>query len=179
MKIVYFVRHGQSQANIDRVFAGCSLDSPLTAKGLEQADLTAAVLQGRAFDVIVSSPLLRAKTTAERIAQKIGYSSEIVLEPLLRERDFGVATGAPWGSPIEADIDNGTAAGLETIEQLAERMQRLLDWFRSVPGQSILVVGHGTAEAMLQTIYHGRPHATFLQTKELGNAEVREYRIEA
>ena len=176
MRTVYFVRHGQSQANIDRVFAGCSLDSPLTPKGLEQADLTAEALRGKTFDVIVSSPLLRAKATAERIAQKLGYNGDIVLEPLLRERDFGIATGEPWGSPIEAEIDDGTVDGLETVEQLAERMQHLLEWFRaSAPGQSLLVVGHGTAESMLQTIYEGKPFATFLQTKELGNAEVREY----
>jgi probable phosphoglycerate mutase len=177
MKIVYFVRHGQSQANVDGVFAGCLLDSPLTTKGLEQADLTAEVLRGKTFDVIVSSSLLRAKSTAERIAKRLDYDGSILIEPLLQERDFGEATGKPWGSAAETQIDDGTAKGLETIEQLAERMQRLLDWFDTVPGESILAVGHGTAEAMLQTIYTGRPFATFLQTEELGNAEVREYRI--
>lgn len=177
MKIVYFVRHGQAQANVQRVFAGCRLDSPLTPKGLEQADLAAGKLQGKKFDVVASSPLLRAKTTAQRIAIKLGYPRDIVLQPLLRERDFGEATGQPWGSAAEADIDNGTVVGLETVEQLADRIQQLLRWLKALPGESILVVGHGTVEAMLQTIYLGKPYTTFLQTKELGNAEVREYRL--
>lgn len=67
---------------------------------------------------------------------------------------------------------------METIEQLAARMQQVLDWFKTVEGTHVLIVGHGTVEAMLQTIYIGKPYDTFLQTKELGNAEVREYRIE-
>lgn len=177
MKTIYFVRHGQAQANIDRVFAGCLLDSPLTRKGLEQADLAAKALQGKTFDMIVSSPLQRANATAERIARRLGYSGEIVLEPLLRERNFGAATGASWGSPIEEQIDNDTVDGLETVAQLAERTQQVLSWLRSLPGESILVVGHGTVEAMLQTIYLGLPHKTFRATKELGNAEVREYSL--
>ena len=177
MKTIYFVRHGQAQANIDRVFAGCLLDSPLTQVGLEQADLTAKGLQGKTFDMVVSSPLQRAKTTAERIAQRLGYSGEIVQEALLIERNFGAATGASWGSPVEAEIDNGTVDGLETVEQLAGRAQQLLGWLRSLPGESILVVGHGTVEAMLQTIYLERPHKTFRDTKELDNAEVREYSL--
>ncbi len=178
MKIIYFVRHGQSQANIDGVFAGCLLDSPLTKKGIEQAELTADVLKGKTFDLIVSSPLLRAKTTAQRIASKVGYTGEIKLEALLRERDFGEATGKSWGIGFEEQIDNGTVEGLETVEQLAERAQQLLDWLRAVPGKSILAVGHGTAEAMLYTVYTGLPYATFLQIKELGNAEVREYIVD-
>lgn len=54
MQIVYFVRHGQSQANIDQVFAGSRLDSPLTVRGLEQASPTAQALRGKQFEIIVS-----------------------------------------------------------------------------------------------------------------------------
>lgn len=178
MKTVYFVRHGESQSNIEGFYAGSRYDVPLTSKGLEQADRTAAQLKGKVPDLIVASPLLRAKTTAEHIAKKLGYKKEIVLEPLLKERDFGDASGEKWGSAIEEQIENGTVKDLETVEQLAERMQRLLDWFRDAPGETILAVGHGTAERMLQTVYLGKPAAAFLETRELDNTEIREYLLD-
>lgn len=177
MKTIYFVRHGESQSNIDKVYAGSRLDTPLTSKGLEQADLVAEVLKNKKFDLIVSSPLRRTKSTAERIAQKLGYMDEIILESLLAERDFGEASGKPWAE-VDADVDSGEIEGLETIQELAERMQRLLDWFKTLPGEHIIVVGHGTAEIMLQAVYSGKAPATFLDIKELDNAEVREYLLQ-
>lgn len=176
MKIVYFVRHGQSQANVDKVFAGSQLDSFLTVKGIRQADAAAQALEGKPFDIIVSSPLLRAQATARRIAKQLGYNGEILTEALLAERDFGEASGKRWDE-VGALVDSGGVGGLETPEQLAGRMRQLLSWFAKHEATYILAVGHGTAEGMLQTIYLGRPHHTFLETKELGNAEVREYRI--
>lgn len=119
---------------------------------------------------------MRAKTTTERISGQLGYTGDIVYEPLMSERDFGAATGRLW-EEVAADVDAGRVAGLETVKQLAVRMEQLLEWLKKLPAERILAVGHGTAEAMLQTIYAGRPFESFLQTKELDNAEVREYRI--
>lgn len=178
MKTIYFVRHGQSQANVDKIFAGSRVDSPLTSQGLEQADLTAKALRGKQFNLIVSSPLIRAKMTAERIAVKLGYTGEILLEPLLTERDFGAASGKLWDE-VGGKVDDENVDGLETAAQLASRIQKILHWFHEVPGEHILVVGHGTVEAMLYTVYSNKPYDTFLNAKELGNAEIREYTIEA
>jgi len=178
MKTIYFVRHGESRANVEQVFAGSRYDVPLTAVGLRQATATGVLLRNKPIDIIVSSPLRRAKQTAERIATEIGYAGKLRLQPLLKERDFGEATGQPWSSGIGERIDTGDIKDMETVEQLAARMQQVLDWFKIVDGEHVLIVGHGTVEAMLQTIYVGKPFDTFLTTKELGNAEVREYRIE-
>lgn len=178
MKIVYFVRHGESRANVEKVFAGSGYDAPLTPTGLKQAKATGFMLRDKPIDMIVSSPLKRAKQTADCIAQEIGYKEAVQLQPLLKERNYGVVTGHPWGPDIEERIDDGDVDGLETLEQLAARMQQLLDWFKTVPSEHILAVGHGTAEAMLYTIYQGKPYATYLQTKELSNGMIREYVIE-
>lgn len=177
MKIIYFVRHGESQANVERVFAGSRYDSPLTERGLEQAKRTAEKVRALPIETIISSPLKRAKQTAECIAEEIGFKGAIQTEPLLRERDFGVATRHPYGSPIEKQIDAGTVEGLETIDELAVRAKQLVDWFKTVPGDHILVVGHGTVEAMVYAAYTGRPHVEFLNNNELQNAEIREYRL--
>lgn len=175
MKIIYFVRHGQSKSNIEKVFAGSRYDVPLTELGLAQAKAIGKMLKGRPVDVVISSPLQRSKQTAEEIVKEIGFKDDIVFQPLLKERDFGEATGEPWSSGIGERIDAGDIRDIETIEQLADRMQQLLDWLKTVPGKHVLVVGHGTAEIMLQTIYRGRSPRDFLQTPELENTEIREY----
>lgn len=178
MKVIYFVRHGESWSNVEGVYAGSRYDVALTELGFQQAKAAATKLQGRTIDLIASSPLKRAQQTAQSIAAEINYKSDVLLQPLLQERDFGEATGHKWGSTIEAQIDAGTVKDLETIEQLGERMQRLLDWFKSVPAETMLAVGHGTAERMLQTIYLGKPSATWLEIRELENTEIREYLLD-
>lgn len=177
-KIIYFVRHGESRSNVEGVYSGSRYDVALTELGFQQARAAANKLQGKTIDLIVSSPLKRAQQTAQSIAAEINYPSDVLLQPLLQERDFGEATGHKWRSAIEAQIDAGTVKDLETVEQLGERMQRLLDWFKSVPSETMLAVGHGTAERMLQTIYLGKPPATFLETRELGNTEIRKYLLD-
>lgn len=177
MKTIYFVRHGESQANIDKIYAGSRIDSPLTTKGFEQADRTAEILEGKRFDLIVSSPLRRARDTAMHIAKKVGYKDALLLEPLLAERDFGRASGRAW-TDVDADIESGSIEELETIPELAARMQKLLAWFRTLPGKHIIAVGHGTAERMLQTIVMGKPAQDFWATKELANTEVRTYLLD-
>ena len=54
----YFVRHGESEANRDRVFSG-RRDSPLTERGRQQAVALADALEDVAFDRVVATPLSR------------------------------------------------------------------------------------------------------------------------
>ena len=64
--ILYVTRHGETDYNVQKRYTG-STDIPLNAKGLQQANNLAHYLSSEEFDVIVSSPLLRAKQTAEAI----------------------------------------------------------------------------------------------------------------
>ena len=173
MKAIYFVRHGECQANVDKRTAGLN-DSPLTALGLQQADETGEQLKDLKVDLIVSSPLGRAKVTAERIAAKLGYRGEIRLEDLLHERDFGAMSNQPRDVALP-EIDAGTVDGLESLEDFAERMHHALERLESLPGRHILVVGHSGAERMMRTIYEGRPYQTWLETPDLHNGHIREY----
>ena len=63
-KIVYFVRHGESEANITPVYQ--PLGSPLSDKGRQQAKLIAERIAKVSFEALVVSPLFRAKETAEQ-----------------------------------------------------------------------------------------------------------------
>ena len=68
------MRHGESQANTDGVFAGPSYQAPLTKLGQSQAQLEGARVksEGITFDRIVASPITRAKQTAELLAEAGG-----------------------------------------------------------------------------------------------------------
>ncbi|HUB94158.1 MAG TPA: histidine phosphatase family protein [Verrucomicrobiae bacterium] len=67
-KVVYLVRHGQSEGNTSPVFQ--SFKSPLSTKGKEQANRVASRFEHLDFEVLISSPQVRAQQTAAAIATK-------------------------------------------------------------------------------------------------------------
>src|SRR2546427_92120 len=74
-KVVYFVRHGQSEDNVAPVFQ--SPDSPLSAVGRAQAARIAARASKLAFEVLLASPYRRAQETAEVIGNVTGKALEL------------------------------------------------------------------------------------------------------
>jgi broad specificity phosphatase PhoE len=86
------LRHGQSEGNAQGVWQGQS-DYPLSARGVEQAQALAQRWreEGRTFDCIISSPLQRARQTAEVIAAALGANVEV--SPGWLERDNGLMAG--------------------------------------------------------------------------------------
>lgn len=91
MTTLFFVRHGQSTANLLRVFAG-QLDFELSDLGFRQAERGARFLKDHySIDAIYSSPLKRAMQTAEPAARL--YGLEIIPLEGLRERSIGIWAG--------------------------------------------------------------------------------------
>jgi broad specificity phosphatase PhoE len=153
----YFVRHGESEANAARRFAGRS-DSPLTAKGRRQADAVADELEKVPFDRVVSSDLSRTRDTAEVIARRHGVPVEVV--PALREIDVGDRTGKPFdearGLPEWRDDGFVAWPGGETLEQVLSRTLAAIDRLaRENPGKTICVVGHGGVNRILLSHFLG------------------------
>lgn len=85
---VYFVRHGQSEANANRVYSGWS-QVPLTEKGLQDAANAGKIMKNVHFDKVYSSDLLRARQTCETALPGIKYETDV----LLREISTGILTG--------------------------------------------------------------------------------------
>jgi broad specificity phosphatase PhoE len=88
---IYFARHGESQANIQRVFSNRGLKHPLTPAGRLQAAQLARRLQDRSVTCIYSSPVLRAVETSIVVAHALGIDYEVA--DALRENDVGVLEG--------------------------------------------------------------------------------------
>ena len=87
---VLLIRHGRSTWNAERRWQGWA-DPPLSPRGIAQAEAAAAALKDVAIQVVVSSDLVRARSTAEIIARAAGVG--VSIEPALRERDVGLCSG--------------------------------------------------------------------------------------
>lgn len=87
------IRHAESVGNAESRLQGHS-DFPLSEKGLGQAALLARRLQGERIAALYTSPLGRARQTAERIAAATGLAIEPL--PSVREYDFGEVSGLSW-----------------------------------------------------------------------------------
>ena len=90
--MILLVRHGETASNAARVVQ--TPETPLSPRGLEQADRIAARLSSLSVSRILSSDLARALETAQRVQAATG--APLVLEPLLQERNFGDIRGTPY-----------------------------------------------------------------------------------
>lgn len=148
---IYFVRHGESEWNVTDQICG-QTDVPLTEKGHKQAEETGKniVESGISADLILCSPLLRAKQTAQHIAEMTGIPLQV--EPRLVEQNFGVWEGAsPRNSKEfhEAKKEFLTRYGKgESMFQLAQRIYNLLDELKATDKNYILVAHNGISRVI-------------------------------
>jgi len=89
---LYLLRHGETEANVEKRLQGQSLDTSLTPLGIRQARTVADVLRTHAPRELdwISSPLLRARTTTELIRANLGFEPlQYRTDARLAEANFG------------------------------------------------------------------------------------------
>lgn len=151
------MRHGESEANAAAVFAGRT-DSPLTARGREQAKVVAQALRPVHFDRIVSSTLSRTTDTAAMIAAGRGVPVETFAD--LQEIDLGDAAGRPFdelkGLPSYSSDGFTQWPGGESLDDVVARAMRVIDRLvAESTGKTICVVGHGGVTRILVSGFMG------------------------
>ena len=162
---VYLVRHGETQWNAERRIQGQS-DSPLTAKGEQQAMQVATRAKELGITHIISSELGRTRRTAEIIAQACGC--DIILDPRLRELNMGVletrnidsltAEEENWRRQLVNGTKDGRIPQGESMLELSERMHSALASCLELPqGSRPLLVSHGIALGCLVSTILGLP----------------------
>ena len=148
--ILGLLRHGQTDWNIDLRLQG-STDIPLNETGKAQALVAAQHLRREDWDVIIASPLSRAKDTADIVGAVLAMP--VVVVPELIERSFGVAEGMDHASWRKLYESHETIEGLESLEDLRTRTLLLLDLIKNeYAGQRVLAVSHGAFIRKLLTI---------------------------
>ena len=135
------LRHGQTDWNIDLRLQGTT-DIAMNEVGINQIQ-TAALHLDQGWDVVLSSPLGRARQSAEIVANQLGIEA-VEIEPLLLERAFGIGEGltyAEWGEKF-ARLDD--IPGAETKASVEQRARELLDLVsQRYAGVRVLAVSHG------------------------------------
>ncbi len=140
--ILGLLRHGQTDWNIDFRLQGVT-DIPLNETGIQQAHVAAQALNGEDWDVVLTSPLSRARDTAAIVISRAGLP-EALVEPLLLERSFGEAEGLKHDEWRATYPNTNEVPGGETIEALEIRAWQLLDEIlKNHAGRRILTVSHG------------------------------------
>ena len=148
--ILYLVRHGQTDGSREGRYCG-AIDIPLNATGLEMAQALAVYYAHESWAAIYSSPLQRARQTADPLSKRTSLLPEI--EPGLREIEYGEWEGllpeeARARNPLlykswDADPGNFAPPGGETGKQVAERAMKAIDKIRAAHAEGqVLAVAH-------------------------------------
>ena len=146
----YVVRHGQTDWNAKGRIQG-KTDIELNEIGIEQARQLKALIKDYNIDLIISSPLKRARKTAEIINETV--KCNIIFEDSLKERGYGIFEGMIRkeinDELINSDILNNYYINkeykeIETIQSLCSRVWKLLDNLKpKYKDNNILLVTHG------------------------------------
>lgn len=153
-KDVYLFRHGETDANKERRWQGCGFDLPLNDTGLRQARELVSKLSDKKLEVVFSSPLKRARGTAEIVAGALKLP--LKFKEGFREGCFGQGEGiviseldkrwpeigARWKDPDDFDI--GYPGG-ETKREIQTRMLNALNELLEEEYKVIGVATHGSA----------------------------------
>lgn len=178
MKTFYFVRHGETEANVALIMSGGEHNTPLTALGKQQAKRAGEDLQGKGIELIVCSPLERAVNTAEIIASEIGYDkSKIVTNELFLEQRMGPYSGKLYEEFNADRIANKVLPGVEGMEEFHARVKEAINSLRSLPENCILLVAHGAFGRMLKVVQQELPIEHFHLMERIGNAEIYEFEL--
>jgi probable phosphoglycerate mutase len=136
----WYLRHGETDWNVQGLSQG-NVDIPLNPTGLAQARAAAGLLKGRGIASIVSSPLSRARVTAEIVAEALGLP--VALDSDLREVSFGVQEGKTMGDWFPDWVAGRfTPEGAESFPALRSRARSAAARALGSP-PVVLVVAHG------------------------------------
>jgi len=160
--VIYLVRHGQTEFNRERRIQG-HVDSPLTELGVRQAravgGLLADLIRDPAGWRIVSSPLGRARATADVISTRLGGLS-VDLDDRLKEMSWGAFDGR-LRAELEAEEPETfgrtgwafDAATGESYEAVSERVGAWLADLPPEPERRVIAVAHGISGRVLRGLY--------------------------
>ncbi|MDQ5913938.1 MAG: 2,3-bisphosphoglycerate-dependent phosphoglycerate mutase [Patescibacteria group bacterium] len=174
--MVFIARHGQSEANLDDLFAGKELNSPLTNIGREQAKFSGAKVKLLNIAKIVSSPIERALETAQIIRDSAGLNEiKIEVEKDLEELAMGELSGTKRFKGVD---EFWGAVGVEDPDKFRDRVARTLLKVDE-EGRNILVVSHGVVIKAIITIENGLTAREIRTLHDIENAVVKEVDMDA
>ena len=180
---IYITRHGQTTWNASRKIQGQSDEGVLDETGISQAEGLREKIRNIEFDAVFSSPLRRARKTAE-IA--VGDRNVIVFDERLMERGYGEFEGVDYGAvedfydqiwDFEAE-DLSEFGGIEPISEIFLRVEAVVQEIKEkYPDGNVLIVCHGGVLRIFHYVLSGLDKNSKLANFYTDNCQVREYEI--
>lgn len=176
---IYVVRHGETKLNLLKKIQG-RIDEPLNDTGKMQAIEARKKLLDVNIDLIICSPLLRAKETANIINEN--RNIPIIYDDKIIERGFGELEG---GSIQQVDFNsywdyykNLQDNNIESMHQLFDRVYLFLEnIINKYENKNILIVSHGGVGMPIDCFFSNNiPKGSLLEAGlQLKNCEVKKY----
>ena len=172
---IYIVRHGEVPHNVWKQYS--SKDEDLNEVGIKQAKEVRNKLKDIKFDIIISSPLLRTKHTAQIINAN---NNKIIFDDRIKERNCNDLSEKPlevtnreeyWN--YNTTIQYGTS---ENIKSFFKRVYSFLDELKIKNYQTVLIVTHSGVSKAFSGYFEGINDGKFLN-RELKNCEIKEYEL--
>lgn len=185
-KRFFFLRHGRTEGNATLTFQG-RLDYPLDELGRRQAAAAAAWLSTQGADYLATSPLARARETADRVAAAMGLGEPRVLESLV-EVDVGIFSGVEAGEAarrhesVYREFEHRSWDAVPEAEDSASMYYRAMLTWKSLRAQAlsgasrlVCVTHGGTLQWIFRSTFGAR---TWLPLVPAGNCGIFEYVVE-
>jgi broad specificity phosphatase PhoE len=152
---IYLIRHGQTDWNLEGRFQGRE-DIELNEHGILQAKKCGEAIKRESFHAVITSPLSRAKKTAEIIADKVSVD-QIIIDEAITERDFSKVSGM---TPKEREVfyASGEKDDKEPWEDLCKRMMSSVrKYAEQFYNRNIVIVSHGASiNSVLSVLSDGK-----------------------
>jgi probable phosphoglycerate mutase len=172
---LYAARHGQTEWNSESRVCGIS-DINLTNKGIEQAKELSTKLIDHQIDIIFSSPLRRAKITAEIISNTIG--KDYIIENRLIEQNYGFFEGVPRDMEEFKEAKKhfpSKLLGGESLFQVVHRVYNLIEETKEkYPNNNVMFVTHGSVCRVINAYFNDLSNEEYYKYYT-GNCEWSEY----
>lgn len=176
---LYIVRHGETDNNRNGIIQGI-IDTPLNSTGINQAKELKEKLKDVKFDLVISSPLQRAKVTAEIINDN---KAKIICDNKIIERSTGDFEGQKndrydhrevWNYRLNTDL----GARVEKVQDLFKRANEFLNDIKNkYPDKTLLIVSHSGFIRALHFTIVGFKEDEDLRAFTIDNCALLEYNI--
>ncbi len=174
---LYVIRHGQTDSNILNIYNGNLLDEDINDVGIMQAKKAAKVIKNLNIDLIICSPLLRAKHTCEIINTN---NIKVIYDKRIQERNCGSLTNTKhdsfyydeyWNYYSKIKVNN-----LESVPELFKRIHSFLDEIKEkYKDKNILLVTHGGVARAIYFYFNELPKDGKIEKYLPNNCEIMEY----
>lgn len=177
---IYYVRHGETNWNLEKKMQGGEVENLLNDTGKKQAEKTKKELENKKYDIIICSPMERAKQTAHIINNE--KNIPMIIDERLRERKIGELNGNQVTEECEEKIWrydlNTEIKGGENLYQFEKRILEFLkDIKEKYDNKALLIVAHGGVAKVIKAYLDGNNKQNDLSNYKMENCEILEIEI--